>query len=221
GLDAWDRFEHRDALELLEPQMKNPVIRNLVLFLKRVINSRGQIDEKFDSSNGTEGNGYEIVQDLILNAERRAEQQRYDDAVGRLYRALELLAQIRLLKTYGMKTGDIDTAKLPENLRDKYEKKRSNVKGKIQIALRSSYDLLSELPDDPIGKIYLENANKIINALEVRNNSLFAHGFKPITSTDYENVSEVFVNFIKSAISSVVSNKPQIQPPQFPTDLEI
>ncbi|MFM6155051.1 MAG: TIGR02710 family CRISPR-associated CARF protein, partial [Sphaerospermopsis kisseleviana] len=45
GLDAWDRFEHRDALELLEPQMKNPVIRNLVLFLKRVINSRGQIDE--------------------------------------------------------------------------------------------------------------------------------------------------------------------------------
>ncbi|MFM6040666.1 MAG: TIGR02710 family CRISPR-associated CARF protein, partial [Sphaerospermopsis kisseleviana] len=221
GLDAWDRFEHRDALELLEPQMKNPVIRNLVLFLKRVINSRGQIDEKFDSSNGTEGNGYEIVQDLILNAERRAEQQRYDDAVGRLYRALELLAQIRLLKTYGMKTGDIDTAKLPENLRDKYEKKRSNVKGKIQIALRSSYDLLSELPDDPIGKIYLENANKIINALEVRNNSLFAHGFKPITSTDYETVSEVFVNFIKSAISSVVSNKPQIQPPQFPTDLEI
>ena len=221
GLDAWDRFEHRDALELLEPQMRNPIIRNLVLFLKKVINSRGQIDEKFDSSSGTEGHGYEIVQDLILNAERRAEQERYDDAVGRLYRALELLAQIRLLKTYGIKTGDIDTGKLPENLRDKYDKKRSNVKGKIQIALRSSYELLSELPDDPIGKIYQENANRIINALEVRNNSLFAHGFKPITSTDYENVSEVFVNFIKSAISSVVSNKPQIQLPQFPTDLEI
>ncbi|MDB9309098.1 hypothetical protein PN471_10700 [Aphanizomenon sp. CS-733/32] len=80
--------------------MKNPEIRNLALFLKCVINSRGQIDEKFDSSNGTEGHGYEIVQDLILNAERRATQQRYDDAVGRLYRALELLAQIRLLKAF-------------------------------------------------------------------------------------------------------------------------
>jgi CRISPR-associated protein (TIGR02710 family) len=221
GLDAWDRFEHRDALELLEPQMRNPVIRNSVLFLKKVINSRGQIDEKFDASNGTEGHGYEIVQDLILNAERRAEQQRYDDAVGRLYRALELLVQIRLLKTYEIKTGDIDIIKLPENLRDEYEKKRSPGRGKIQIALRSSYELLTKLPDDPIGKIYQEHSNKIINVLEVRNNSLFAHGFKPITSSDYESVSDVFVNFIKSAISAVVSSKPQIQPPQFPINLEI
>lgn len=220
GLDAWDRFEHREALELLEPQMKNPIIRNLVIFLKKVINSRGQIDENFDSSNGTEGHGYEIVQDLILNAERRAQQQRYDDAVGRLYRALELLAQIRLLKAYGIKTGDLDLTKLPENLQDEYDKKRSPVKGKIQIALRNSYELLSKISDDPIGKIYLENANKIINALDARNNSLFAHGFNPITSTDYEKVSEVFVNFIKSAISAVVINKPQIQPPQFPKNLE-
>ena len=219
GLDAWDRFEHREALELLEPQMRNPIIRNLVLFLKKVINSRGQIDENFDSSNGTEGHGYEIVQDLILNAERRVEQQRYDDAVGRLYRALELLAQIRLLKGYGIKTGDVDLTKLPENLRDEYDKKR--VKGKIQIPLRESYELLSKISsDDPIGKIYLENANKIINALQVRNNSLFAHGFNPINSNDYEKTSEVFVNFIKLAISAVVINKPQIQPLQFPKNLE-
>jgi CRISPR-associated protein (TIGR02710 family) len=220
GLDAWDRFEHREALEFLETQMRNPVIRNLVIFLKKVINSRGQIDENFDSTSGTEGHGYEIVQDLILNAERRAEQQRYDDAVGRLYRSLELLAQIRLLKAYGIKTGDINVEKLPENLRSEYEKKRSPNRSKIQIALRSSYELLTKLPGDPIGKIYLENANRIINALEVRNNSLFAHGFKPITSTDYENVSEVFGFFIKSAISSVVINQPQIQPPQFPINLE-
>jgi hypothetical protein len=33
------------------------------------------------------GHGYEIVEDLLLNAERRAMQDRYDDAVGRLYRA--------------------------------------------------------------------------------------------------------------------------------------
>jgi hypothetical protein len=49
------------------------------------------------------GHGYEIVEDLLLNAERRAMQDRYDDAVGRLYRALELLVQIRLLQTYDIK----------------------------------------------------------------------------------------------------------------------
>lgn len=221
GLDAWDTFEHREALELLEPQMRHTEIRQLVVFLKRVINSRGQIDEKFDSGNATEGHGYEIVQDLLNNAERRAAQERYDDAVGRLYRALELLAQIRLKKTYGIRTGDVDLQQLPESLRNEYEQKRSPVRGVIQLALRSSYELLSKLPNDTLGKVYQENANKIINALEVRNNSLFAHGFQPTNSSDYQKVSEVFVNFIQSAIMAVIPQKLQAQAPQFPSSLEL
>ncbi|QNP30619.1 TIGR02710 family CRISPR-associated CARF protein [Cylindrospermopsis curvispora] len=218
GLDKWDKFEHREALNLLEPQMKNPVIKDLVIFLKRVIRSRKQIDDKYDATNTTEGHGYEIVEDLILNAERRAKQERYDDAVGRLYRALELLAQIRLLKEYDLKTEEVNIEKIPENLRDKYSEKRSLTKGKIQIGLRSSYELLSEL-NDPMGKIYMEHSNRIIDALEVRNNSLFAHGFKPIKLEEYEKVKQVFVNFIKSGISSVNQNKSQKRAPQFPTSM--
>ena len=42
--------------------------------------------------------GYEKVGDLLRNAERRAAQSRFDDAVARLYRALELFAQLRLRK---------------------------------------------------------------------------------------------------------------------------
>jgi CRISPR-associated protein (TIGR02710 family) len=221
GLDAWDRFEHREALELLEPHMRHPEIRQLTIFLKRVINSRGQIDDKFDSGDGTQGHGYEIVQDLLNNSQRRAAQERYDDAVGRLYRALELLAQIRLKNTYGIKTGDVEIQQLPEALRNEYEQKRSPVNGLIQLALRNSYELLTKLPDDPIGKLYQKNANKIMNALEVRNNSLFAHGFKPINSENYQKVTEVFVNFIQCAIADVVQPRLQIQPPQFPKHLEI
>ncbi|MEI2583523.1 TIGR02710 family CRISPR-associated CARF protein [Scytonema sp. PRP1] len=221
GLDAWDRFEHREALELLEPQMKNPEIQKLALFLKRVINSRGQIDQDFDSSNGIQGHGYEVVQDLLRNAERRAAQERYDDAVGRLYRALELLAQIHLLKSYGIRTGDVNTQQLPEYLQEEYEKKRSPIKKLIQLSLRSSYELLNKLPNDPIGKLYQENANKIINALEVRNNSLFAHGFQPITSNNYQKVSEAFVIFIQSALTTIIPPRLQLQPPQFPKNFEI
>lgn len=221
GLDAWDRFEHHEALQLLEPQMKRSEIRQLVIFLKRVISSRGQIDQKFDASNGTNGYDYEIVQDLLLNAERRAMQVRYDDAVGRLYRALELLVQIRLITAYNIKTGDIVTQQLPESLREEYEKMRSPVKGKIQLALRSSYELLSKLPDDSLGQLYQANANKIINALETRNNSLFAHGFQPISGSDYQKVSEVIINFIQSGIAAVIPPKSKSQPLQFPIVLEI
>ena len=221
GLNAWDRFEHQEAFQFLQSQMKRPEIKPLGLFLKCVINSRGQIDEKFAPSNGTQGHDYEIVQDLVLNAQRRAAQERYDDAVGRLYRALELLAQIRLLKSHNIKTGDVDIQELPEFLREEYEKMRSPVTGKIQLALRNSYDLLSKFPDDdPLGKLYLERANKIINALTIRNNSLFAHGFQPITCTDYQTVSEIFVTFIQDCIAAVALPKTQT-PPQFPTSLEI
>jgi len=223
GLDAWDRFEHVEALELLQPQMKRPEIQPLGLFLKRVISSRGLIDKNFHTNGGIEGHGYEIVEDLLLNAERRATQQRYDDAVGRLYRALELLAQIRLLTFYGIRTGDVDPQKLPESLQAEYEQKRSPVNHKIQLASKNSYELLSLLPEDPLGKLYQENANRIINALETRNNSLFAHGFQPITTSEYQKLAEVIVLFIQSSISAVIPPKfkSKTQPSQFPTNLDI
>lgn len=219
GLEAWDRFEHVEALQLLQSQMKRGEIQPLVIFLKRVISSRGQIDEKFDASDGTKGHGYEIVQDLLLNAERRAGQERYDDAVGRLYRALELLAQIRLLKEYDIQTGDVEVEKLPESLRQEYETMRSPVKNKVQLALRNSYELLSKLPNDPLGKLYQERENKIINALETRNNSLFAHGFKPIGKSEYQAFSGVVVDFIQTGIAAIASKSHPY--PQFPTTLEI
>jgi CRISPR-associated protein (TIGR02710 family) len=220
GLDAWDRFEHDEALQLLETQMRRSEIRQLVIFLKQVISSRGQIDQKFDISNGTNGHDYEIVQDLLLNAERRATQERYDDAVGRLYRAIELLAQIRLLKSYSIKTGDVETQQLPESLREEYEKMRSP-KGKILLGLRNSYELLSKFDDEPLGQLYLENANRIINALETRNNSLFAHGFQPITCSDYQKVSEVIITFIQSGIAAVIPAKSKSNPSQFPITLNL
>ncbi|WP_414582547.1 TIGR02710 family CRISPR-associated CARF protein [Scytonema sp. PCC 10023] len=221
GLDAWDRFEHREAWCFLEPQMKNPEIQKLALFLKRVINSRGQIDQDFDSSNGIQGHGYEVVQDLLRNAERRTAQERYDDAVGRLYRALELLAQIHLLKSYGIRTGDVNTQQLPEYLQEEYEKKRSPDRGKIELGLRESYELLRKLSDNTIGKLYQESGKKILNGLEVRNKSILAHGFKPITASDYQMVSGLFVNFIQSAIEAVIPPRLQLQPPQFPKNFEI
>ncbi len=63
GFDTWDRFEHKEALLCLESYMSKSEIQPLALFLKRVISSRGKIDEKFDASSGTKGHSYEIVQD--------------------------------------------------------------------------------------------------------------------------------------------------------------
>ncbi|TVQ51978.1 MAG: TIGR02710 family CRISPR-associated protein [Spirulina sp. DLM2.Bin59] len=220
GLDAWDRFEHQEALALLENYMNRSEIRNLGIFLKKVIYSRSQIDSDFDSTYGAKGHGYEIVQDLLLNAQRRATQERYDDAVGRLYRAIELFGQIRLLHTYEIKTGDVDLAKIPEPLKQKYEKFRSDQNQKIQIGLAMSYELLGDL-SDPINELYANQKNLIMDALNVRNNSLFAHGFKPINQEEYQKFSDVIGGFIVEGIKLVTKKEQPLDSLQFPSCLSI
>jgi CRISPR-associated protein (TIGR02710 family) len=219
GFDAWDRFAHADAWDSLQSYMKNSEIQPCGLFLKRVMSSRTAIDEEFKAPDGIKGHGYEVVQDLLLNAARRATQERYDDAVGRLYRAIELLAQIRLWQAYQVKTGDVNLQELPEFLHADLLLHSNN--DKIQLALIPSYILLSKLPNEPLGKAYQERAAKIQNALQIRNYSILAHGFQPITEAEYQKFSNVVVNFIQNSIAILVSEKQQFQPVQFPQYLNL
>ena len=220
GFDAWDRFDHRVALSRLQPYMKQANIHPYGLFLKKVIASRGQLDTKFNASEGITGHGYEVVEDLLLNADRRASQKRYDDAVGRLYRAIELLEQMRLFKYCGILTGDVDVAKLPANLQPEYEARRtSNSKKKLQLALFQSYDLLSKLDNDPLGELFLVYKERINHCLEIRNHSLFAHGFQPINEVGYKEFNKIIGEFIRQGIITVIPSKSKPSALQFPQSL--
>jgi CRISPR-associated protein (TIGR02710 family) len=189
------------------------------LALKRVLSSRAAIDPEFTAPESIPGHGYELVEDLLLNAQRRAHQQRYDDAVGRLYRALELLAQIHLNQKYNIITGDIDLTQLPESLRDQYAAERNSRTGKVQIPLWKSYTLLSQLSEDPLGSYFQTESQHLLNALEIRNNSLFAHGFQPITANDYQGSGQVLQTFIEKALEQLIPAKKRKPLPQFPIGL--
>ena len=77
--------------------------------------------------------------------EARAVQKHYDDAIARLYRAIELFAQVRLEKEFGYKTGDLKLEQLPEHLHDEY---RCRIRdGKILLGLVEDYELLLKLGD--------------------------------------------------------------------------
>ena len=93
--------------------------------------------------------------------------------------------------------------------------------GKIQLALTQSYIFLSKLPNEPLGKAYQAQAAKIQNALQIRNYSILAHGFQPITEAEYQKFSSVVVSFIQSSIAILVPEKQQFQPVQFPQSLNL
>jgi CRISPR-associated protein (TIGR02710 family) len=214
GFEAWDRFDHLAAWDLLSMHMGQ--VQAYGLALKRVLSSRQAIEPNFQAPATIPGHGYELVEDLLLNAQRRAHQQRYDDAVGRLYRALELLAQIRLKQTYDLETGDLDLAKLPEPLRDLYATDRNPSTAKVQIGLMKSYALLSQLPDDPLGQHFQPQAERLQHALQARNYSLLAHGFTPITANTYQSSGQVIQTFIATALDALIPSKQRHPLPQFP-----
>lgn len=223
GLDAWDNFEHLAALELLEPLMGKEKIKFLAIFLKKVIASRKKIDNNYNTEGQKVifGHGYEVIEDLLLNAQRRAHQNRYDDAVGRIYRALELTAQIRLKTKFGLLTGDIDiNNKNIQNLQEEcrsYLQKKRNDDNIIQIALKDSLILLNDL-DDETGKRFNANRSRILDVLKIRNNSLFAHGFNPVGEGDYRRIEETIGGFIRDSIEEVRGNQRE-KPAQFPQEL--
>jgi CRISPR-associated protein (TIGR02710 family) len=224
GFEQWDRFNHAGAWGYLESYLSNPKLQDHILFLKRVMASREEfapaVNDDFQAPVKTKCHGYEIVEDLVLNAQRRAKLARYDDAVARLYRALELLEQVRWWQQYEIKTGDVNWEKLPISVRPQSEN-MSTEPDKKQLALMESYDLLSRMDQEPLGQLFLEYKGRIFDQLQIRNFSIFAHGLKPVSEQDYQNFANVIIPFIEKSLTAIIPVKSQKERIQFPEKLTL
>ena len=137
---------------------------------------------------------YYVLASLINNARRRAEETKYDDAIARLYRSLELIAQIKLKNEYGINTSDVDLEILKQhNVNHDF---RPEFKGSIKIGLIQAYDLLNDLEDE-LGKFYIENKELVLNNISSRNNSILAHGLNSQTEKQYNKFRDLVLRFAK------------------------
>lgn len=206
AFDAWDRFDHETARRLLQPYRGQFVGHAIAL----------------DAILTGKGHGFEWVEDLLLNAERRAAQGRYDDAVGRLYRALELTAQVWLRQRYDLDTSNVDVARVPEAMRARLEKMRDE-KGVVKIGLLLAWDVLAAFPDDPIGAAFAAQRGELLDFLSVRNESLFAHGQRPVSQQDYEAHAPRVTAFLHAVIKTACEQQKRRFNPllQLPTELLI
>ncbi|MDE5833455.1 MAG: TIGR02710 family CRISPR-associated protein [Desulfovibrio sp.] len=139
--------------------------------------------------------GKAYFKDLIANARRRAERGRYDDAVARLYSAVEKVAKVALAKR-GIDNSKItkeQLAKFDENLRTKY----ANASGDIKMAFDDSFAALSALaPDDPVSLAYTELEPELKKLMSSRNDSLLAHGYIPIDENTYKGFHDLVMRFM-------------------------
>jgi len=227
ALDAWDRFDHQRAAAEIGEIGDKSLKENFQERLRRIMTCRQLVEGKDLKSAPFKGHGLEAVEDLLLNAKRREAQQRWDDAVGRLYRAAELTAQTLLLIDVceqvgpaGIRTADVAVERLPPSLQEKYQRKPRNG-GKLQLGLRDAFHLLGDL-EHPTGLAWKQHENRYLDLLKIRNNSLYAHGFTPISFHDWSRFQEAFGTLIDQAIERLRQGRATAAPgaPQLPGRLE-
>ena len=128
-----------------------------------------------------------LVVDLFFNAERCVQTGRFDDGVGRLYRAMETLAQYYLWKDYGIDTSDVKLDKVDPVIIEEFRKARGEQPPK-KMALEDDYLFLFCGKHGLLGKSVILGINEkdgrprnvFSGLLGKRNNSIMAHGFEPI-----------------------------------------
>lgn len=190
----FDSVNHEKALEVFdikEFQKAWPDLTKQFQLNIKALNIMNTFNQ--NSSNGPAEHNlkkYYMLASILNNARRREDENKFDDAVARLYRSLELIAQIRLSKEYGIDSSNVDIDVLRQNNIDEDYLSEINISDEIKFGLTADYELLAQLNDD-LGDFYLENKNQIRNILKFRNNSILAHGFDSCSKKEYDEFSEI------------------------------
>ena len=178
---AWDKFNFHTAFNAL----KNIEVKRL-----RELNLKGKIgnDSKILPILCKNELTHEKIYDLYANAERRYKEGKYDDGMARLYRLLEMIAQLEFKKIFNCPTNDVKLEHINPKHHQKIKRKYlDSYDKKIKIPLAFTYFLLAD-SNNNIGLVFEENKMNIKKLLGQRNQSILAHGSTPINKVEFEKM---------------------------------
>lgn len=218
-----DRIENdKDLKSMMENEQSsffNQMLDNQE-FLKLKISRKGVIKPE---------NVKYYLPDLLNNASRRVDEGKYDDALARIYRAVELIGQAKLLEM-----GMINEDRLKENKKFMIDKdsleKRWNPKinkyledliktGQVEpddkvltLGRNRSFEILKMLGDKTAHK-FLDN--KITDLLNRRNISILAHGLEPISKETVFKLEELVMEYAYELYPDLDTYKEMSRFPKF------
>lgn len=213
---AWDLFDYKNALLLLDRETINyysGAADNLEQ-TKRHLDNIVRSYEKALCDNKERYNGghlrvppmsLNLVVDLLENARRRYWEGKYDDAIARVYRFLELVAQRGLFQRR-LVSAAVCSAELESVLSDKYDELPDKFREKLsknktcEVALDNAFRIL-ELLNDPAGLSYKEHRKVIKDIQGHRNYSMLMHGFEPVSKGNLEKVLTVLGSLAQELVT--------------------
>lgn len=190
ALDAWDRFDHTTSRNLLENVSKSANDLRAALGPTRgdrVLAGAAQLVTHLGQLGQTQAPSRHHVLDLLANAKRRKDEGRFDDAVARLYRAIEAIAQVALKEGHGVaSTEKVPLEMVPESLISLWAAREND--GVVALGLQDAYALLAAL-GDPVGQKFQDaGLSGTKSPLVARNRSILAHGFERVTDAVFDKL---------------------------------
>lgn len=196
-LAAVDSFDYDRALQLARAD--RALKKSEGGRLRAILRTRRRIagEQSWPADNPP---GSELVRDLMENARRHAARGHYDDAVARLYRATELVAQLRLAHGWGVDTADVGSAtnRLPGPAAEWLHSLPVAASGKKQLGLTRAFQLLALL-GDPAGELFNRTSDDVKRWLRRRNFSLMAHGLQPVDRVAWEREGAEWLTWLEDA----------------------
>jgi CRISPR-associated protein (TIGR02710 family) len=191
--DAWDRFDHKGSMNKLQELAKYENDMRAVLGKSKAEQIRTATHRHRDYLRALgEGGSPSLtyVVDLLANARRRKSEGRIDDAVARLYRAIESLAQVTLAKRHQIaNTKQVPLTCVPDSLHSQWASRADN--GNVFLGLQDAYALLDALGDElgtRFKELGLHDRNR--SPLTARNQSILAHGFDRVSDGVFDQLWE-------------------------------
>jgi CRISPR-associated protein (TIGR02710 family) len=202
---AWDHFNHKLAL-ITYKRLDTAFLPSEFVLHKASLELLTELAKRNMSPLA--------VSDLVANADRRVKEGRFDDAVARLYRATEYLVQLAL-REVAIDASNVDLNKIKsKDLRDRLGTQAiadpSEGGFKVRVALRTGFEILKD-QGHKLGE-WLDN-DALWRSLAARNQSILAHGFTPVSETDYQNLRRQVIDLANEANPDIVR---QIDTVQFP-----
>jgi CRISPR-associated protein (TIGR02710 family) len=182
ALEAWDRFQHEAAMDAFQRLGDEEAVEPSFVEAHFIGEHEREAVRQRHLHEAIERDMYlGLAADVVANADRRFEQHAYDDAVARLYRALEYLAQLRIDEAYGLETGGFPVDRLPDVMFEEIVDDPN--RDVCRLSLMQAWTFL-EREGDALGERFdeLRDETELEEALRKRNVSILAHGFEPVGS---------------------------------------
>ena len=214
---AWDCFDHEQAADLLD-NYRSKIGRYYASHLTVIKHLMDAKKEEYK----VKYTPYLII-DVWNNAERKAAQGYYDDAIARVYRVLEWTAQWILLKDKGWQTAELPDIEFPPEINI-----TTNRQGQKQAGLYASWQLVQLYADNDVKNFVDQQLETMMNHIKIRNDSILAHGFKPVANSQWQALNlwmvEQFLPVLKnlaskSPIDARINEKEMQLPKLYPAEL--